>query len=66
MGEENDTYCVTVHLKNNTQPIHFDAVAAFEKGSFFCVAYFTKEGIKLVDRFPISDVFRIREEYRYL
>ena len=51
---------VTVHLKDQSQPIVYqDVVNTYEKGSFYCV-YLKSEKVY---KHPITDIWRIVEGY---
>ena len=51
---------VTVHLKDQSQPLVYENVInAYEKGSFYCVYV---EGEK-VYKHPIADIWRVKEDY---
>jgi hypothetical protein len=49
---------IEVHLKHQSHPIVCDNVRnAYQKGALYCVMYVTG----MVDKFPIADIFRVRE-----
>lgn len=49
---------VEVHLKHQSKAVVCENVRnTYQKGDLFCVMYVTG----MVDKFPIADVFRIRE-----
>ena len=49
---------VDVHLKHQSEPVTCDNVRnTYQKGDLFCVMYINR----MVDKFPVGDVFRIRE-----
>ncbi len=49
---------VEIHLKLQSQPMVCENVRnAYQKGNLYCVMYEDKT----VDKFPIEDIFRIRE-----
>lgn len=51
---------VTVHLKTQSQPIEYQNVLnAYQKGSFYCI--YLPGGV--VDKYPIRDIFRVKEDY---
>lgn len=53
---------VTVHLKEQSQPLEYkEAINTYEKGSFFCVYC---QGEK-VYKHPIRDIWRVKEDYGY-
>jgi len=50
---------VLVHLKLQSEPVEIvDVRNAYEKGSFYCVM---RNDRVTVDKFPIADIFRVRE-----
>jgi len=51
---------VIVHLKTQSQPIEYtDVINVYEKGKFYCIY---RKG-EIVDKYPIQDIWRIREDY---
>jgi hypothetical protein len=53
---------VTVHLKDQSQPLVYENVKnTYEKGSFYCVYV---EG-ETVYKHPIRDIWRVKEGYGY-
>ena len=60
-----DTFKVIIWLNNSSQPLHYDAINAYTKDSFYCVL-FMKGDIPLVHKYPIDSIFRIQEEYKYV
>lgn len=49
---------IEVHLKHQSQPVLCKKVRnAYQKGDFYCVMYMTR----VVDKFPMDDIFRVRE-----
>lgn len=49
---------IEIHLKHQSQPVTCKKVRnAYQKGDLYCVMYVDGS----VDKFPIADVFRIRE-----
>jgi len=53
---------VVVHLKTQSQPIvYMGVINTYQKGDLFCL-YLEKERVA---KFPISDIFRIEEDYGY-
>ena len=51
---------VSVHLKDQSQPLVYqNVVNAYEKGSFYCVYM----GGETVYKHPITDIWRIKEGY---
>lgn len=60
------TYEVLVWLNGNTQPIRYDARAIYQQGALLCCAYIDKEGCTRVRKWPISSIWAIDEEYKYL
>lgn len=59
---ETKTINVSVHLKEQSQPILYENVInSYEKGSFFCV--YTKDDT--VFKHPIDSIWRIKEDYGY-
>ena len=55
---------VEVHLDSSSEPIKYDtALAVFEKGSFICVSFEKGENEVYTDKYPIMNVFRVRNTY---
>jgi hypothetical protein len=51
---------VIIHLKAQSQPIvHEDVINTYQKGDIFCI-YVKGE---VVYKYPIADIFRIKEDY---
>ena len=61
-----ETYQVKVWLRENSQPIIYKALATYEKGSFFCIAYIDKDDIKQVRKVPVCSIWAVEEEYKYI
>ena len=61
-----ETYQVKLWLKENSQPITYAALATYEKGSFFCIAYMDRDGIKQARKFPVANIWAVEEEYKYI
>jgi len=61
-----ETYEVAIWLGPNSQPIVYDALTTYEKGSFFCIAYFDRYDTKRVRKFPVSAIWAVDEEYKYI
>ena len=52
---------ILVHLLSQSQPIKFENVKnCYTKDGLFCVYY-----NDVVDKFPLVNIFRIREAYEY-
>lgn len=52
---------ILVHLLSQSQPIKIENVKnAYTKDGLFCVYY-----DDVVDKFPLVNIFRIREQYVY-
>lgn len=54
---------VEIHLKEQSQPVVAEGVRnTYIKGDLFCVMYEADDhGNYTVDKFPIQDIFRVRE-----
>lgn len=53
---------VSVHLKEQSQPIVYEEVKnTYTKGPFYCVYTANEESHK----FPVSDIFRVIEDYGF-
>lgn len=53
---------VTVHLKEQSQPIvHEEVINTYEKGFFYCVYC---KGEK-VYKYPLVNIWRVKEDYGY-
>ena len=61
-----DTYEVKIWLRENSQPIVYKALATYEKGTFFCIAYIDHNGTKQVRKFPVTSIWAVEEEYKYI
>lgn len=49
---------IEVHLKHQSQPVVCENVRnAYQKGDLYCVMYVNG----MVDKFPVADIFRVRE-----
>lgn len=51
---------VIVELKETSQALELAARNTYTKGPFYCV--YTAEGI--VQKFPIDNIWRVKEEYK--
>lgn len=53
---------ILVHLLSQSQPIRIENVKnAYTKDGLFCVYY-----DDIVDKFPLVNIFRVRESYSYI
>ena len=59
MRLHNERTIVRVYLKLTGDPIDYDVIRTYEKGSFFCLDLGER-----VLKYPIADIWRIEEEYR--
>jgi hypothetical protein len=50
---------VEVWLDQTSEPLKFEAISTYQKGSFYCVSTLNA----LVHRFPIDHIFRVVEDY---
>lgn len=56
---------IEVHLNEQSSPIVYDSnvINSYTKGGVFCV-FFKKGDARMVDKYPLTNIFRIREEYK--
>ena len=47
--------------KNNTNLVYEDAQAVYQKGDLVCIGYTDKVLGKTVDKYPVVNIFKIRE-----
>lgn len=53
---------VEVWLHQNNVPITYEeAYAVYQKGDLICVGYVDKKSGKTVDKYPVINIFKIRE-----
>lgn len=52
---------VKLQLKATSQPIEYDALNVYEKGSYTCF-YLAGE---TVEKYPTADIFRVVEDYGF-
>lgn len=54
---------IEVHLNEQSSPIIYTNVSnTYTKGYLYCVMY-EIDGKRKVDKFPLMNIFRIREDY---
>jgi hypothetical protein len=54
---------IEVHLNEQSSPIVYTNVSnTYTKGYLYCVMY-EIDGKRKVDKFPLMNIFRIREDY---
>lgn len=54
---------MVLHLNEQSKPITYENVInTYTKGGLFCVFYLLKD-TKTVDKYPLCNIFRIREDY---
>lgn len=54
---------VEVHRNETNVPIVVEnVISSYTKGPLFCITY-EKDGKKIVDKYPLCSIFRIREPY---
>jgi len=57
---------VNIQLHSSSQPTEYKKVInVYEKGSFLCIQYYTPGGVMMLDKYPITSVFRIVQDYGY-
>lgn len=55
---------IEIHTNLQSFPIHYDRVMnCYEKGNFYCVVVLTPEGKRIVWKYPLNSIFRVREDY---
>ncbi|MDB3972866.1 hypothetical protein N9391_01145 [Gammaproteobacteria bacterium] len=54
---------VEVWLQKLSQPIKLSAKATYQKGDMFCIEWVDDKGVRMVDKYPIESIFRVRETY---
>lgn len=54
---------VQVWLQNLSQPIDLSAKATYQKGEMFCIEWVDDSGERMVDKYPLQNIFRVRETY---
>lgn len=63
MSERRWRMWVAVQLDKTSESITYHALDTYEKGAFYCIRYVGRDGRELVDKFPLSTIWRIRESY---
>ncbi len=55
---------VDIWLKETSQPIEREQVlSTYQKGDFYCVLFSDKNGMKWVEKFPVANIWKIKESY---
>ena len=55
---------IEIHLNEQSKPIVIsNVINTYTKGGLYCVFYDNEKESKLVDKFPLCNIFRIRENY---
>ena len=52
-----------VWLQDLSQPIITRAKATYQEGNMFCIEWVDDKGVRMVDKYPIESIFRVRETY---
>jgi hypothetical protein len=50
---------VLIHIREQSQPIEREAINTYTKGPLYCVYL----GNGKVEKYPISEIFRVTEDY---
>lgn len=53
---------IEIQRNETSQPIVYDAMNAYTKGSMYCVL-FEKDGKRVTHKFPLCSLFRVIEDY---
>lgn len=54
---------IEIHLNEQSKPVIVsNVINTYTKGGLYCVFY-TTENKRVVDKFPLCNIFRIRENY---
>lgn len=62
--EQMNNLYVEIHLDASSEPIKYDtAIAVFQKGDMICVSFKKGENEVYTDKYPIMNIFRVRNTY---
>ncbi len=53
---------VLIQRNETSQPIEYDVINAYTKGSMYCVL-FEKDGERITHKYPLCSLFRVEEAY---